>query len=132
MSEKISVVFFELGKKPELRTIERTLANMQELVKGEAPYGIIQCLCPWDAPLALICHDEGKLFEMKPNRMLIDEEGNLFDVVVGPCFICGSLPEEDNFSSIPEEYISSFMDDGKCRNMFPAFTGFLMGMLTND
>lgn len=41
---------------PEVQEIDHTLSAMQELVGGT-----IQAVYPFDDPVALICHGEGKL-----------------------------------------------------------------------
>ena len=119
MENKITILVFEPGKKPELRVIDNTLEAKQKVVQGDAPYGLIQALYPWDAPIALVCHDEGKPFDMQPNRFLM-YENKVYDVIVGPCFICGAYPDDENFSSIPQEFVDRFMDAKQCRKLFPA------------
>ena len=55
------------GKTPEEREIPKGLAAMQKVV-----WGRIQALYPFDEPVALICHEEGKLLGLPQNRALRD------------------------------------------------------------
>lgn len=131
MPMKMRILVFEPGKKPEVQTIDHTLAAMQDVVKGDASYGVIAHIFPWDDPIALVCHDKGKVLNMMPNRVLQDENGNVYDVVFGPCFICGVNPDDNNFSSIPYRFIERFMDEKECFKLFPAVENFLEFMISN-
>ena len=51
--------------------------------------GLLQLLYPFeDSDLALICNDEGKIFEWPYNRALWDVDGRIYDVVAGTFFLC--------------------------------------------
>lgn len=84
------------GEAPEEMEIDGTLEAMQQIVGG-----LIQALYPWADPVALVCNDEGKLLGLEPNRYLMNEEGEVYDMICGPFFICG-LGREDFASLTPE------------------------------
>ena len=96
MAEQIRVLLVEPGEHPRLVTVEHTLENLQELVGGT-----IQAVYPFPEPVAVICDDDGKFKGYVPNRALVDEEGEPYDIVVGTFFICGL--GKDNFASISDE-----------------------------
>lgn len=84
------------GEAPEEMEIDGTLEAMQQIVGG-----LIQAIYPWADPVALVCNDEGKLLGLEPNRYLMNEEGEVYDMICGPFFICG-LGREDFASLTPE------------------------------
>ncbi len=42
------------------------------------------------------------------NQALRDEDGNIYDVIAGTFFLCGTPPEEENFVSLTEEQLNRF------------------------
>ena len=55
-----------------------------------------------------MCDDEGKFKGYVPNRALVDDEGEPYDIIAGTFFICGLT--EDNFGSISDELAEHFME----------------------
>lgn len=91
-------------EKPALREIDGSLAAMQRIVGGT-----IQAVYPFEEPVALVCHDEGKLLGLPLNRALYHPEtGELCDMIAGTFFLCGAPPEEDHFTSLTDEQITVF------------------------
>lgn len=86
------------GKAPERMELDGSLESMQEFVGGT-----IQALYPFSDPVAIVCNDDGKLIGLEHNRALRDDDGNVYDILCGPFFICG-LGEED-FASLPEDLL---------------------------
>ena len=77
-------------EEPVLREIDGSLAAMQRIVGG-----LIQAVYPFEEPVALVCHDEGKLLGLPLNRALYHPEtGELCDVIAGTFFLCGALTGE--------------------------------------
>ena len=101
MAENIRVLLIEPMKEPRLETVEHTLENLQKLVGGD-----IQAVYPWEDYVGLVCSDEGKILGYPANRLLCDEDGEPYDVVCGPFFICG-LSTED-FCSISDEMAEKY------------------------
>ena len=89
------------GKAPERMELGGSLEAMQKFVGGT-----IQALYPFSDPVAVVCHDEGKLMGLEHNRALRDEHGKIYDILCGPFFICG-LGEED-FTSLPEDLLQKY------------------------
>ena len=91
-------------EKPALREIDGSLAAMQRLVGGT-----IQAVYPFEEPVALVCHDEGKLLGLPLNRALYHPEtGELCDVIAGTFFLCGAPPGSGDFASLTGEQIRLF------------------------
>ena len=89
------------GKTPERMELDGSLQSMQKFVGGT-----ILAVYPFSDPIAIVCNDEGKLMGLEHNRALRDDDGNVYDILCGPFFICG-LGEED-FASLPEELIRKY------------------------
>ena len=68
--------------------------------------GLIQVLYPFEAPVALVCNDEGKLLGLSANRGLRDDTGNLYDIVCGTFFLCGTAPDSGAFRDLTEEELA--------------------------
>ena len=96
------VLIVEPLKMPYEREIDGNLASMQEVVGG-----YIQAIYPFeDEEIALVCNDEGKLIGLPFNRALKDEEGSIYDVVVGTFFLCKAPADSENFESLTDEQIN--------------------------
>lgn len=89
------------GKTPEKMELAGTLKSMQDFVGGT-----IQALYPFSDPVAIVCNDDGKLMGLEYNRALRDDEGEIYDILCGPFFVCG-LGEED-FTSLPEDLFQKY------------------------
>ena len=89
------------GKTPERMELDGSLESMQAFVGGT-----IQAVFPFSDPVAIVCNDEGKLLGLGYNRVLWDDDGNVYDILCGPFFICG-LGDED-FASLSEELIEKY------------------------
>lgn len=89
------------GKAPERIELDGSLKSMQEFVGGT-----IQAVYPFSDPVAIVCNDEGKLMGLEYNRALRDEDGNIYDILCGPFFVCG-LGEKD-FTSLSEELFQKY------------------------
>ena len=70
--------------------------------------GYIQALFPYDDPVALICHEEGKLIGLPWNRPLRDDEGMIYDIIAGTFLVTGLT--EDNFGSLPQGMIEKYSE----------------------
>lgn len=101
--EKITVMTVEPGKKPYVAEIPHTLESLQKEVGGD-----IQAIYPYEDSVAIIAAESGKLMGMPFNHALRDEDGKIYDVLVGKFLIVGL--GEDNFTSIPEELIPKYME----------------------
>ena len=102
---EITVIACYPGKTATVIRIQNTLEAKQAFVGG-----YIQAVYPFDDPVAIVCNEEGKLNGMEPCRALFDEEGNIYDIIVGPFLICGL--DDEGFTSLTpkqqEEYLEMF------------------------
>ena len=89
------------GKTPERMELNGSMESMQKFVGGT-----IQAVYPFPDPVAIVCADEGKLMGLEHNRALRDEDGNVYDILCGPFFICGL--GDENFASLTEELIQKY------------------------
>ena len=74
----------------------------------QAVGGPIQVIYPFRESVALICHEEGKLIGLPLNRALRDEEGEIYDIIAGPFFLCGAPPDSENFTSLTPEQMAHY------------------------
>ena len=99
----MKVLMVEPGKSPYAAEIESGLKSLQAAVGGD-----IQAVYPYEDPVALICNDEGKLLGLPINRPLYDEDGEMYDILVGTFLVVGLT--EDDFGSLPEEMIEKYTE----------------------
>ena len=100
-TEKMTVIAIEPGKKPYVQEIQSGLESLQREVGGD-----IQAVYPYDDPVAIIAAESGKLMRMPFNRALRDEDGHIYDALVGKFLIVGL--GEETFTSIPEKLIPKY------------------------
>lgn len=99
------VVMVEVGRNACEMELEDSLASMQHAVGG-----LIQAVYePGGRNAALICNEEGKLLGLPLNRALRDEEGEIYDIIVGTFFICGAPTDSENFTSLTDEQIAYWL-----------------------
>jgi hypothetical protein len=101
---QIQVVLCEPGKKARITTINNDLKSLQHMV-GDS---FIECVYPFDDPVAIICDEEGKLNNAELNRSLKDEKGRIYDIIAGPFLVVG-LSESD-FASLSEELCKKYLN----------------------
>ena len=100
--KSMDVLIVELEKAPRMASITGDLNSLQQVVGG-----YIEAVYPYDDPVAIICHEEGKLIGLPLNRKLED-----YDIIAGTFIVCG-LGEEDFDSLSPElaeKYREKFAD----------------------
>ena len=102
--ERMKVLLVEPMEKPRVVEIDQSLASMQELVGGD-----IACTYPWEDDLVGLVHcDDAIALGYPLNRMLKDEDGNIYDVVPGTFFICGLT--SDSFGSLSDELAEKYSE----------------------
>ena len=96
------VLVVEPERRPEVREIDDSLKAMQEIVGG-----YIQPIY-LDNSVALVCNDEGKLMNLPANRGLRNKSGQMYDIVFGTFFLCGTPADSDHFTSLTPEQIERY------------------------
>ena len=100
--KSMDVLIVEPEKVPRMASITGDLNSLQQVVGG-----YIEAVYPYDDPVAIVCHEEGKLIGLPLNRKLED-----YDIIAGTFIVCG-LGEEDFDSLTPElaeKYREKFAD----------------------
>ena len=117
----MTVVACYPGKTAQVIEIEGGLEGMQKFVGG-----FIEAVYPFEDPVAIVCNEEGKLNGMKPNRALYTEDGEMFDIVAGPMFVCGL--GEENFASLQGELLEKYLDKYKHPEVFVKIGNDILAM----
>ena len=102
-SKTIRVLIVKPGKVPYAAEIPSVLELLQQKVEG-----LIQVLYPFEDSAAIVCNDEGKLLGLPWNRLLFDEDGNIYDILVGTFLVVGLT--EDDFCSLSDEQIQKYTE----------------------
>lgn len=124
-NEKITVLVVEPEKNPYAKEISSGLSSLQHEVGG-----YIQAVYPYEEPVAIICDEEAKLKGSELNRVLRDEDGQIYDVVAGTFLIVG-LGEED-FTSLTPEHMKQFKEKFNTPEMFMRLNGKLVVLPMED
>lgn len=114
-----TVLVVEPGMSPYVKEIDSGLKSLQSEVGGW-----IEAIYPFEEEVALICNEEGKLCGLPLNRALMDEDGEIYDIIAGTFLVVG-LGEED-FCSLSDEYIKKFSDRFKTPEKFAEIDGKLI------
>ena len=88
---------------PRTVELDNTLEAMQQAVGGP-----IQAVYPFEEPVALICHEEGKLVGLPLNRCLRLDSGEIYDIIAGTFFLCAAPPDSEDFESLTAEQIERY------------------------
>ena len=88
---------------PRAAELDNTLEAMQRAVGGP-----IQAVYPFEEPVALICHEEGKLVGLPLNRCLRLDNGEIYDIIAGTFFLCAALPDSEHFESLTPEQLERY------------------------
>jgi hypothetical protein len=92
--ETIRVVLLEPGKLARVADIDSSLEGLQKTVNG-----LIEAAYTFEEEVCIICNEEGKLNGMPLNRA-IRCEGQITDIIAGPCFVCSC--DKASFGSLTE------------------------------
>ena len=100
----MTILLVSPGQPPQKTTIDDTLAAMQRAVGGP-----IQAVYPFEEPVALICHEEGKLLHLPLNRALRSPDtGEIYDIVAGDFFLCAAPPDSEHFESLTDDQLERY------------------------
>lgn len=99
MSDKLKILYKEVGKRPKPMEIEDTLEAKQKLVGG-----LIEVV-PYIDNMLLICNEEGKILNM-PANLVFDN-----DYIAGNCFVVGDDFENEGFKSLTVDEIRTARKD---------------------
>lgn len=125
MTETITVLVVEPGKRPYTKKIEPGLKSLQREVGGH-----IEGVYPFPEPVAIVCLESGKLDGCPLNRALRDETGAIYDVIAGTFLVVG-LTEED-FGSLSPELLQTFSQRFQNPEIFMMIDGQLLAVPLED
>lgn len=105
--EYVRVLLYEPQEDVKETLVENELSKFQDLVGG-----YIECISPFnDMDVDLICNEEGKLINLRPNRRLSDKETReVYDIICGSFFLV-SFDDEGNFKSLSDEQIDKIKSE---------------------
>lgn len=102
----MKILVVEPNKIPYPKEITGSLESMQKIVDG-----LITAIYPFPEPIALVCHDEGKLLGLPLNRALREQSGGrILDIIAGTFFLCGCPENGDSFVSLTDEQVQRYSD----------------------
>ena len=97
----MTILLVSHGQVPWKITIEDTLDAMQRTVGGP-----IQAVYPFEEPVALIFHEEGKLLHLPLNRALRSPDtGGIYNIIAGDFFLCAAPPDSEHFESLTDDQL---------------------------
>ena len=96
MIKVMRVVLVEPGKKAVVKMIDGSLEGMQQTVGG-----YIEAIALDDQGTCLVCNENGKIDDLPLNRVLVDDDGRVTDIVAGTFFVCGT--DEEEFASLNDQ-----------------------------
>ena len=100
----MTILLISPVQSPRKITIDDTLDAMQRIVGGP-----IQAVYPFKEPVALICHEEGKLLHLPLNRALRSPDtGEIYDIIAGDFFLCAAPPDSDRFESLSDSQLARY------------------------
>ena len=98
------ILLIKPGEVPCPAEIAPTLEAMQSVVGGP-----IQAVYPFEEPVALICHEEGKLLHLPLNRALRSPDtGEIYDIIAGDFFLCAAPPDSEHFESLSDSQLARY------------------------
>ena len=102
MNDMMTVLYIQVGKKPQVIRIRHMLSEMQRLVGGT-----ISSFTPFDDGSVMIVNDNGKNEGLEFNRTVRDKKGKVIDIIAGDFFICYAPPDNSELSSPPTSLYKS-------------------------
>ena len=112
----MKVLIISTGQPPEVCDIGEGLPALQAVVGGP-----IQAVYPFEEPVALICHEEGKLLGLPLNRCLrLEDTGEIYDIIAGTFFLCAAPPDSDRFESLSPEQVERYTKCFQHPEYFPS------------
>lgn len=117
----MTVLVVEPMKEPYVKEFSPGLHALQGEVGGD-----IAAVYPFHDPVALVCHDEGKLIGLDLNRSLRNEQGEVYDIVAGSFLVVG-LGAED-FTSLSPEFVQKYTEHFKRPELFASINGQIVSV----
>ena len=100
--EKIKVLMVEHGKKAYEKEIGTSLNELKAVIDCDC----IQPFYPYEDLVVIVCDDEGKINNSRPNRAIYGEDGQMMDIICGKFFIADC--STSSFKSLPEDMMQKY------------------------
>ena len=102
---KMKCILVEAGKESKVVNIDSNLENLQKIVGGyiEIVYPFSKLNLP---TMAIICNEEGKIRNLKPNRIFTSDFYDFDDIIYGDFLIVDTNSED--FIDLEEPFSSFF------------------------
>jgi len=111
---RISVLLVEPDRYPRMIEIDDTLEAMQAVVGGN-----IEEYMPFEDEVAIVCHEEGKITGMAPNRAVYEENSReMLDIICGKFFVAYAPFEAERFQSLPPDLAEKYREKFKYPERF--------------
>ena len=120
-NKMMKVVLLEPGKTAKITEIDGSLEGMQKVVGG-----YIEAFYPFEEDVCMVGNEEGKLLGMSLNRSVKDEDGKIFEIIAGPCFICNCSGE--NFGSLSDEQAERYKEKFLFPERFMRYEGEIIAI----
>lgn len=101
--QTLRVLLVRPEREPVMVDIEDSLEGMQAAVGGP-----IEMVKPWSEDIALVCHEEGQLQGLAPNRLLLKESGDGYGLICGTFFLCLAPRNSERFLSLPAMFADRY------------------------
>ncbi len=100
----LRVLLVRPEREPVMVDIEDSLEGMQAAVGGP-----IEMVKPWSEDVAVVCHEEGRLQGLAPNRLLMTESGEGYGLICGTFFLCLAPRNSECFLSLPAMFADRYV-----------------------
>ena len=114
---------------PGKKAYEKEIGTNLEDFYAEIGCECIQATYPYEDLIAIVCDDEGKLNNSKPNRAIYDENGKIVDIIFGNFFICDCSTSE--FASLPDDMLKKYKEQFLLPERFTKVGNVIVGVKYN-
>lgn len=102
----MKVIIVEPQKAPYTKEIEDSLRARQEIVGGFIEVHKLFS----DDDVVVICNEDGKLQNLPMNRVLRDDDGHIYDVLVGTFIVIRLNLDKGEFVSLTEKQEKKYLE----------------------
>ncbi len=103
----MKVLIVEPGEKPKPAEVANSIEAKQAIVGG-----LIEMVIPpiHSDDAVLICNEEGKLLNLKPNRPICLADGTPYDIICGTFLICRAPADSEDFEGLTDQQVEFYSE----------------------